>query len=325
MKQEQLDSLEVQPQNVSRPRTRSGQELITEQKAGGGSIDGAIQLFAKSEHDYLKKELAKWASDMINEEISLPFSSSLASGVKLCKLVEKVSRVHVAGVHPEKKCTVVNGSQAEISRAQIFKTENLNLFLEACKAINIPAQDLFTPEDLSKGEDRPVLHCLLAILRKADMNGILISNKLRNLANLGGATTSETKPLIRAHPTAKRAILPPLTIVLATITQIGLIFVLVTGSLETIVFRNQGMLYTFGFFGYNIGEIAYSPASFKNHYKTTEGTRTGSFPYTTPHGQAAFPNDVVANLNSSLYIVGMCVSMYIAPTHTHDTLAATVK
>eukprot|EP00466_Bigelowiella_natans_P017068 jgi/Bigna1/146595/aug1.117_g21303 len=99
---------------------------MTEQKAGGGSIDGAIQLFAKSEHDYLKKELAKWASDMINEEISLPFSSSLASGVKLCKLVEKVSRVHVAGVHPEKKCTVVNGSQAEISRAQIFKTENLN-------------------------------------------------------------------------------------------------------------------------------------------------------------------------------------------------------
>mmetsp|Transcript_11933 Transcript_11933/g.21777 ORF Transcript_11933/g.21777 Transcript_11933/m.21777 type:complete len:404 (-) Transcript_11933:275-1486(-) len=213
--------MEIPVQN--RPRTRSGQGLRAERKS---LIDEHIKNFAQNEDAYLKNALAEWMTQTTGTSVFLPLSTSLSNGVILCKLIEKVCDTKVKGLHTDIKQT---STQAGESRAVIFRTENINLFLQACKDNGIRNQNLFTPEQLFSGEERSVVHCLLAILRIADKKGMEISARLRSLAQL-----EETVPIVRKKSDYMRLVLPVVALIanIAALSAIVMAFVSVWQIIE---------------------------------------------------------------------------------------------
>uniref|UniRef100_A0A7S0GTU6 Calponin-homology (CH) domain-containing protein n=1 Tax=Amorphochlora amoebiformis TaxID=1561963 RepID=A0A7S0GTU6_9EUKA len=203
--------------------------------------------------------MAEWISDIVRKTISPPLCESLADGVALCRLIERVGGTRIRGVHTDIKFDPQQGL-AKSGRARMFATENVGLFLKACNGIHIHSQDLFSPSQLFEGDAHAVMHCLLAMVRVAHIRGVLISDELMSLANVErNISPQEAHPLLRApKPYDQRRSWREwgyltLAVIFIVAGQLTIAMAFVQGSLQTVTIKGIGS-YHFGF-----SQLTYTP------------------------------------------------------------------
>eukprot|EP00004_Rigifila_ramosa_P010066 TRINITY_DN21858_c0_g1_i1.p1 TRINITY_DN21858_c0_g1~~TRINITY_DN21858_c0_g1_i1.p1 ORF type:complete len:194 (-),score=44.86 TRINITY_DN21858_c0_g1_i1:37-618(-) len=106
----------------------------------------------------LTQQARDWISAVLHVELAADTQEALKSGEHLCNLINAIQPGSVKKVN---------------TSTMAFKClENLDMFINACKAYGVKDTDLFQPVDLYENKNMPlVIQCIHALGAKAGANG----------------------------------------------------------------------------------------------------------------------------------------------------------